>query len=46
LLKDYDANGREQKLPLPDRVERPLVLELPPQAFHAIRVEFKQGFQR
>jgi hypothetical protein len=57
-LKDYDANGREQKLPLPDSIERPLVLELPPQAahaaenldtepFHAIRIEFKQGsFQR
>ena len=57
-LKDYDANGREQELPLPDEIERPLVLELPPQAAHAvenldaeplhlIRVEFKQGgFQR
>ncbi len=57
-LRDYDANGKEQKLPLPDRIERPLVLELPPQAahaaenldtkaFHAIRIEFKQGgFQR
>jgi hypothetical protein len=57
-LKDYDAKGREQKLPLPDRIERPLVIELPPQAahaaenldtepFHAIRVEFKRGgFQR
>ena len=53
-LKDYDAHGREQKLPLPTAIERPLVLELPPQAahaaenldteaFHAIRIESKKG---
>lgn len=54
-LVDYDQNGHEQKLPLPDKIELPLTLKLPSQsahavknldtrAFHATRVEFKKGF--
>ena len=54
-LEDYDAGGKPIKLPLPERPELPLVLKLPPQAahsvrnvdsrpFHAMRIEFKNGF--
>jgi hypothetical protein len=54
-LEDYDASGKPIKLPLPGKPELPLVLRLPPQAahsirnvdsrpFHAIRIEFKNGF--
>ena len=54
-LEDYDARGKPLKLLLPDKLEVPLVLKLPPQAahsirnvdsrpFHAIRIEFKNGF--
>jgi len=54
-LADFDKNGKEQKLPLPDKIELPLVLRLPPQSihavknldtrtFHATRIEFKKGF--
>ena len=54
-LEDYDASGKSIKLPLPAKPELPLVLRLPPQAahsirnidsrpFHAIRIEFKNGF--
>jgi len=54
-LEDHDASGKPIKLPLPEKLELPLVLRLPPQAahsirnvdsrpFHAIRIEFKNGF--
>jgi quercetin dioxygenase-like cupin family protein len=54
-LVDYDANGREQKLPLPEKFEPPMVLRMPAQAahavhnvdsktFHLVRIEFKKGF--
>ena len=54
-LADFDKDGKEQKLPLPDKIELPLVLKLPPQSahavknldtrtFHATRIEFKKGF--
>ena len=54
-LVDLDRDGREQKLPLPEKIELPLVLKMPPQSahavknldtrpFHAIRIEFKKGF--
>lgn len=54
-LADFDKDGKEQKLPLPDKIEMPLVLKLPPQAahsvknldtktFHLTRIEFKKGF--
>ena len=54
-LEDYDASAEPIKLPLPEKPELPLVLRLPPQAahsirnvdsrpFHAIRIEFKNGF--
>ncbi len=54
---DHDVTGKEIKLPLPDKIEMPLVLKLPPQAahkvknvdtkpLHLIRVEFKKGFPK
>ena len=54
-LVDYDVNGREQKLPLPEKFEPPMVLRMPAQAahavhnvdnktFHLVRIEFKKGF--
>ena len=50
---DYDQEGREIRLPMPEKIELPLVLRLPPQPVHAvqnvgespcaaIRVEFKK----
>ena len=55
-LADFDKDRKEQKLPLPDKIELPLVLNLPPQSvhtvknldirtFHTMRIEFKKGFQ-
>lgn len=54
-ISDHDRSGREVRLPLPDPIEMPLVLKLPPQAAHSvkndgskplhlIRIEFKKGF--
>lgn len=54
---DHDMTGKEIKLPLPEKIEMPLVLKLPPQAahkvknvdtkpLHLIRVEFKKGFSK
>ena len=54
-LRDFDGEGREIPLPIPDHFELPLVVRLPPQpahkvrnedvsAFHGTRIEFKQGF--
>lgn len=56
-LRDFDADGNEQQLPLPPVFDMPLVLQMPPQdlhsvlnegatPFHGTRVEFKQGFPR
>lgn len=53
-LRDFDAQGNEIPLPLPEKIELPLVLQLPPQpphavhnednvAFHGTRIEFKNG---
>jgi hypothetical protein len=50
---DYDGNGNEIKFPIPEKLELPLVLRLPPQPLHgvqntgdtacaAVRVEFKK----
>ena len=55
-LRDFDAEGREVPLPVPDAYELPLTLRLPPQpvhfvinddtrAFHGTRIEFKRGFE-
>jgi len=54
-ITDHDASGREVQLPLPEKIELPLVMKLPPQATHSvrnhgteplhlIRIEFKKGF--
>ena len=54
-LRDFDAEGREIPLPIPDKFEPPLTVRLPPQplhyvrnedsvAFHGTRIEFKKGF--
>lgn len=54
-LADHDEAGKEIKLPLPEKIELPVIAKLPPQAahrvknldnkpFHAIRIEFKKGF--
>ncbi len=54
-LRDFDGEGREIPLPIPERFELPLTLKLPPQplhsvrnedrlAFHGTRIEFKRGF--
>lgn len=54
-ITDHDASGREIQLPLPEKIELPLVLKMPPQATHSvrnhgteplhlIRIEFKKGF--
>lgn len=54
-LRDFDASGREIPLPIPDKIEQPLVIKMAPQpshsvrngdvtAFHGTRVEFKHGF--
>lgn len=54
-LADFDKDGKEQKLPLPDKIDLPLVIKMPPQAahsvrnlddktFHLTRIEFKKGF--
>jgi predicted metal-dependent enzyme (double-stranded beta helix superfamily) len=56
-LRDFDEHGREQKLPIPEQFDLPLVLQMPPQplhsvlnegttAFHGTRVEFKQGLPK
>ena len=54
-LRDFNGEGREIPLPIPDKFELPLTVKLPPQPthyvrnedtvpFHGTRVEFKQGF--
>ena len=54
-LRDFDGEGREIPLPIPDKFELPLTVKLPPQpahsvrnedtvAFHGTRIEFKRGF--
>lgn len=54
-LRDFDGEGREIPLPIPDKFELPLTVKMPPQAlhsvrnedtvaFHGTRVEFKRGF--
>ena len=54
-LRDFDGEGREIPLPVPDQFELPLTIRLPPQpvhfvinedtrAFHGTRIEFKNGF--
>jgi predicted metal-dependent enzyme (double-stranded beta helix superfamily) len=54
-LRDFDGEGREIPLPIPDKFELPLTVRLPPQPlhsvrnedtvpFHGTRVEFKHGF--
>jgi predicted metal-dependent enzyme (double-stranded beta helix superfamily) len=54
-LRDFDGEGREIPLPIPDQFEPPLTVKLPPQplhsvrnedtlAFHGTRIEFKRGF--
>lgn len=54
-LRDFDAEGREVPLPVPEQFELPLTLRLPPQPvhfvinedtrpFHGTRIEFKRGF--
>ena len=54
-LRDFDGDGREIPLPIPDAFELPLTVKLPPQPlhyvrnedsqpFHGTRIEFKQGF--
>ena len=56
-LRDFNGNGEEIPLPIPNKFEPPLVVTLPPQplhsvrnedavAFHGTRVEFKRGFRR
>lgn len=56
-LRDFDAEGREQQLPIPPQFDLPLVLQMPPQPlhsvlnegtslFHGTRIEFKRGFPR
>lgn len=54
-LRDFDGEGNEIPLPIPDKFELPLTVRLPPQPihfvrnedsrpFHGTRVEFKRGF--
>jgi hypothetical protein len=54
-LRDFDGEGREIPLPIPDKFELPLTVKIPPQplhsvrcedtvAFHGTRVEFKRGY--
>ena len=54
-LAEFDKDGKELKLPLPEKIEMPLVIKLPPEAahsvknldtrtFHLTRIEFKKGF--
>jgi len=53
-LRDFDSEGREIRLPIPDQYELPLTLRLLPQPlhsvhnegsrpFHGTQVEFKRG---
>jgi len=54
-LRDFNGEGQEIPLPIPDKFELPLTLKFLPQpahsvrnedtvAFHGTRIEFKQGF--
>lgn len=54
-LRDFNSEGQEIPLPIPDKFELPLTVKLPPQplhfvrnedavAFHGTRIEFKHGF--
>jgi predicted metal-dependent enzyme (double-stranded beta helix superfamily) len=54
-MRDFDGEGREIPLPIPDKFELPLTMRMPPQplhsvrnedttVFHGTRVEFKKGF--
>jgi hypothetical protein len=54
-MRDFDSDGREIPLPLPERFELPLTVNMPPQpvhyvrnedtiGFHGTRIEFKRGF--
>lgn len=54
-MRDFDGDGREIPLPLPDKFELPLTVNMPPQpvhyvrnedtvGFHGTRIEFKRGF--
>lgn len=54
-LRDFDADGREVPLPVPDEFELPLTIRMAPQpvhfvinedtrTFHGTRIEFKLGF--
>lgn len=53
--RDFDADGNEIPLPVPDKFEPPLVVKMPPQPMHAVlnidshalygtRIEFKRGY--
>jgi predicted metal-dependent enzyme (double-stranded beta helix superfamily) len=54
-MRDFDSDGREIPLPLPEKFELPLTVNMPPQpvhyvrnedtvGFHGTRIEFKRGF--
>src|SRR5437016_6225687 len=40
-LRNFDGNGRDIPLPVPEKPEYPIVLKLPPKLPHAIRNEDK-----
>jgi hypothetical protein len=54
-LRDFDGDGNEIAFPIPEGLEFPVTVKLPPQPphsvlnegtgfFHGTRIEFKQGF--
>lgn len=56
-LRDFDGDGNEIPLPIPDTFDLPLTVKMIPQplhkvrnedtrAFHGTRVEFKKGFPK
>lgn len=37
-MVDFDQNGKEQRIPMPEEIKMSLVLKLPPQAAHAVKI--------
>jgi predicted metal-dependent enzyme (double-stranded beta helix superfamily) len=43
-MRDFDSDGREIPLPLPEKFELPLTVNMPPQPVHYVRNEDTVGF--
>ena len=43
-MRDFDGDGREIPLPLPDKFELPLTVNMPPQPVHYVRNDDTSAF--